>query len=138
TVNSRDMQRGVDQMLDLNDNAHVFAAAHGIPLAHIGQGATLALRPRDSRTPLGSWHPGTRTLSLFGRSNSFAHEWWHMMDQKLAAHLGHGEPIQDMASRHTLAHGFGESADLSTGTTRSFASLLNEIYTGKQHLSDQV
>ena len=76
-VDKRATRHAIDQLSDLNHDAHVMAHALGIPLDQIGRGQKLALRAENARgrnaTPLGSYHLPSRTLSLYGRSRSFAH-----------------------------------------------------------------
>jgi len=84
-------REALDQLLDAYQNMSMLAHVMGVPETAIGlpikgEGITLSLVSTGRlRGALGmfSWGNGARSITLPGRSNSFAHEWGHALDHYL-------------------------------------------------------
>ena len=90
-----------DQLSNFYHNAGEMASALGMPHEAIGlhNRVTFTTMPFGKRTPfLGTYAPGSRTITIPGRSNSFAHEWTHALDHYLADALPNNPKAMRMLS----------------------------------------
>jgi len=129
----------IDQMLDAFQNVQGMAHILGIPAKGISLGGRLSLKLQKRGRFLGMFETGTDTITLPGRSNSFAHEWKHGLDWYLLRKLGDGQ-----------GHGFsgairkrGEKmADGPLAPSRNvreaFIDLLNVVFFDRAALSARI
>lgn len=98
-----------DQLSNFYQNGREMAAALGMPEKAIGLDGRLSFTTKPYRSPkqaLGSYAPGSRTITIPGRSNSFAHEWTHALDHHLSDVLTSNPKAMKLLSRTT---GLGDS-----------------------------
>lgn len=120
------------QMLDGYRNVGWMMSVLQLPQKAAGLDGSLKLR-LDKMKPgiLGSFNAGTKVMEMPGRSNSFAHEWGHVLDNYLLEKLGLNDTGKAAWLTHmTAQHGI----DVSTlpehlkplGT--AFARLVNVLH----------
>ena len=89
-----DQRETIDQLLDGYRNIQFMMRAlqmpaHAVSLERTESGRSLTMSMEASgRGYLGAYNPGTRTVHLPGRTNSFAHEWMHALDHFLMDEAG--------------------------------------------------
>jgi hypothetical protein len=129
----------VDQMLDAYRNLQMLAHIMQVPekalaLEINGEPITLSLQSVRSVGALGmfSWGPGQpRTIHLPGRSNSFAHEWGHALDNWLVQFAKR----EGMLSRQMDATGVQRQLNPQASVVEAFAGLMQALYGEKDKIS---
>lgn len=96
----------VDQMLSAYRNLRFMAHALNLPGAAMGLNGFLGLSLERFRGQyLGAYSPDTKTIHMPGRSNSFAHEWFHALDHFLSEKLTGPNNADELLSRVTRRDG---------------------------------
>ncbi len=91
-----------DQLANFYNGAQEMAAALNMPHSAISLNGRLKLTTKPHYQPdqaLGTYHPGSRTITVAGRANSFAHEWTHAVDHYLAEELAKNPKAKKLLSR---------------------------------------
>ena len=117
----------VAQLSNFYQNAKAYAHVRGIPYEAVGLHGRLAmeLERRQRQGYLGVYHPGSRTIGLPGRTNSFAHERAHAVDHYLADVTQNNPKARKLLS---------ETAKLRVGphvpgtTEEAFAKVIGTLY----------
>ena len=79
----------VDQLLTGFHNLSALANFFGLPYKAIGLEGTLTFdMVGDLRNAYGSYSPGSKTITIPRRVNSFAHEWFHALDHYIFEKFG--------------------------------------------------
>jgi len=79
----------VDQLLTGFHNLSALANFFGLPYKAIGLEGTLTFdMVGDLRNAYGSYSPGSKTITIPRRVNSFAHEWFHALDHYIFQKFG--------------------------------------------------
>jgi hypothetical protein len=121
----------LDQLADAHHNLQSMAAVMGVPNEVIGMGGELNLwlGPRNAPEAQGVWGayvPATRTIIMPGRSNSFAHEWTHALDDELVRRLSASPRVGELLSTH-----YPQAYTRATqGSLAAFGHLIGTIYGG--------
>ena len=130
-------------MLDAYRQMEMLAHILGVPHEALGlkdaDGKPVILS-LDSQLPgaLGMFsldESGTRTISLPGRSNSFAHEWGHALDQWLSRFLIDSEETSFMLSRDVMADGVDPKATRSEAIAQAFVGVMQALFGDKAKLA---
>jgi hypothetical protein len=126
TITTRE---ALDQILDAYRQMQMLASIMGLPEKAIGlelngKGIELSLVGEKRLGALGmfSWGNGARTITLPGRSNSFAHEWGHALDHYLNA-TSDRPSLKGMLTRAT-----DDAGITATNTPLSPKYLLTEAF----------
>jgi hypothetical protein len=85
----------------------------------------LVLEPLTPRAKaFGSYHPGTKEITLYGRSNVFGHEWTHAFDHYIV------DALFQIKNPHVLASALGRrgSLDPNDPMTARMGNLLNAMF----------
>lgn len=136
--NERQQTRGlVDQLSNFYQNAREMAHALGMPYEAIGLDGRLTLATKAytaKNQALGTYAPGSRTIELPGRSNSFAHEWTHALDHYLADALANNPKAMRLLSmtsgiQQTPATVAGRLVKVDT-PAEAFVGVLQTMYGG--------
>ncbi len=124
-----------DQLSNLYQNAQEMAHALAMPLKGLGLDGRLTLETKPYRQPnqaLGSYAPGSRTINIPGRSNSFAHEYAHALDHYLADALANNPKATRLLS---MTKGVGEDPAKIAGKpvlpntpAEAFVNVLRTMY----------
>ena len=80
-------RKAIDQILDAYQTVQGMASVLGINERAISLSGQLKLKLQKSGKFLGAFYPGENRIALPGRSNSFAHEWFHALDYYLMEEL---------------------------------------------------
>jgi hypothetical protein len=128
--------RSIDQrdaLANFYQNGKGMANVHGMPYGALGLDGRITLsleKKQGPKGPLGWYAPGTRTIHLPDRSNSFAHEWTHAWDHYLAEELMNNPKamrlLSETASLRTANHVPGS-------TSEAFAKVIGLIYGKDSH-----
>jgi hypothetical protein len=111
-----------NQMLDAYRNVRFMMTALGLSQKAVSLNGTLTLAlERFKGGYLGMYDPTTKTIHMPGRSNSFAHEWMHALDQFLLNNIKQNQ-MTDLLSRVTRAGGLDPTDSMS-------AAFINLIHT---------
>lgn len=137
TITTRE---ALDQLLDAYRQMQMLASIMGLPEKAIGlelngKGIELSLVGKGRLGALGmfSWGNGARTITLPGRSNSFAHEWGHALDHYLNARLDQ-PALKGMLSRNMDKRGVRPPLSPQYLMTEAFAALMWATYGDSQQL----
>lgn len=123
----------IDQLADAHHNLQSMAAVMGVPNDTIGFGGQLRiwLGPRNAAEvsfgggrALGVYRPDNRTIYMPGRSNSFAHEWTHALDDELVRRLSASAQVGELLSTHYVQSWTGAQR----GPVHAFGQLMANIY----------
>ncbi|MEM0949529.1 MAG: LPD1 domain-containing protein [Pseudomonadota bacterium] len=111
-----------DQMLDGYRNVQFMLNALGLPPQALGLNNTLRLSlERDRGRYLGVYRPDKKAIGLPGRSNSFAHEWMHALDDYMADTL---KKAPELLSQLTRREGLDPTQNLEA----AFIDLVNTMF----------
>jgi GNAT superfamily N-acetyltransferase len=138
TITTRE---ALDQLLDAYRQMQMLASIMGMPEKVIGleiegKGIQLSLVGRKRLGALGmfSWDDqNNRTITLPGRSNSFAHEWGHALDHFLTTQV-HRPHLKGMLSRNMDDPGVQPMLNPRYLVTEAFARLMHAMYGDKAKL----
>jgi hypothetical protein len=138
TITTRE---ALDQLLDAYRQMQMLASIMGMPEKVIGleiegKGIQLSLVGRKRLGALGmfSWDDqNNRTITLPGRSNSFAHEWGHALDHFLTTQV-HRPHLKGMLSRNMDEPGVQPMLNPRYLVTEAFARLMHAMYGDKAKL----
>lgn len=114
-----------DQLLDAYRGASMMMHVMGLPDAALGLGGSLNLTLEKFKGKyLGMYDGGTRTIHMPGRSNSFAHEWFHALDHFLRDKL---TPLGEshLLTKNAQSEGL---ADPRTSLENAFVNLINKMF----------
>jgi hypothetical protein len=122
-----------DQLSNFYQNGREMANVLGMPYSAIGLDGrvTFTTKPyRQKNQALGQYFPGSRTINIPGRSNSFAHEWTHAFDHYLSDALANNPKAMRMLS---LTKGITEGKVAGKkfapdSPAEAFAGVLRAIY----------
>ena len=78
----------VDQLLTGFHNLSALANFFGLPYKAIGLEGTLTFDMVERYNAYGSYAPGSKTITIPRRVNSFAHEWFHALDHYIFQKFG--------------------------------------------------
>jgi hypothetical protein len=139
-ISSRD---AIDQLLDAYRQMEMLAHILGVPHEALGlkdQDGKPVVLSLDSQLPgaLGMFsmdEAGKRTISLPGRSNSFAHEWGHALDQWLSRFLTEADDPSFMLSRDVMADGIDPKATRSEAISQAFVGVMQALFGDKAKLA---
>jgi len=111
-----------NQMLDAYRNVRFMMHVLGLPVEGVSLDGslTLTLEP-EGRPYFGVYWPGQKMIGLPGRSNSFAHEWAHALDDFLADRL---KQAPELLTRLTRAVGINPNDSLEA----AFINLINKMF----------
>lgn len=99
-----------DHLSSFYQNAQEMTDALGMPSKAIGLDGNLTFNTKPFRknaNVLGSYAPGSKTITIPGTSNSFAHEWTHALDHHLSDKLANNPRAMKLLS---------QTKDVSDGT----------------------
>jgi Large polyvalent protein-associated domain 1 len=124
-----------DQLSNFYHNGREMAAALGMPEKAIGLDGRVSFTTKPYRSPkqaLGSYAPGSRTITIPGRSNSFAHEYTHALDHYLSDALAGNPKAMKLLSRTAgLADGrVGGKVAPPGSPAEAFVNVMRAIYGG--------
>jgi hypothetical protein len=122
-----------DQLSNFYQNGREMSAALGMPHKALGLDGdlTLSTKPFTKKTSyLGAYSPGSKTITLPGRTNSWAHEWTHALDHHLSQELGKNPNAMKMLSRsaETARGEPGGKVPMPGSTAEGFAGVMRAIY----------
>ncbi len=123
-----------DQMLDAYRGIRFMMHVLELPVKAISLAGSLTLTlERFKGRYLGAYSPGTRTIHMPGRSNSFAHEWAHALDHFLLDRL---KPASkgSLFSQAVRQEGVDPTVDLD----RAFVNLVYTMFYDEADLAAQV
>lgn len=118
----------VNQLSNFYQNAKAYAHVRGIPYEAVGLHGRLAmdLRPMTAKTGyLGVYHPGSKTIGLPGRTNSFAHERAHAVDHYLAEVTRNNPKARKLLSETTALYTGPHQANT---TAEAHAKVIGALY----------
>jgi hypothetical protein len=113
----------LDALLDAYQNVQFMLHALGLPKKALGLDGTLSLVFEKYRGKyLGAYYPGTRSVHMPGRANSFAHEWMHAFDHFLMDRIDPAKPgfASDKATKGKL--------DATQSGPRAMLDLMRALY----------
>jgi hypothetical protein len=135
TVNPRSHPKEVrDQLASFYNSAMEMSHVLGMPYEAIGLNGRFSFTTKPYVSPkqaLGSYQPGNRTITIPGRSNSFAHEWTHALDHYLADRLANNPNAMKLLSetRPLATQGMVGGRKIQPGSTaEAFVNVLHAIY----------
>lgn len=134
-------QQAVSQLKDAHQSLQFMAHALEIPNEMMGLGnrISVALTRKNGRY-LGSYSPIEREIALPGRSNSFAHEWFHALDHMLVDRLGSvsAKALETMWSRAVRGGDLIDRAQSLKPVEQAFVDLLNTLFFDKAQMAAEV
>ncbi len=137
-LSKANLRDAIDNMLDGYRNLRMMQQAIGLPADALGLNGTLTLSMErmTKRTPyLGVYDPAKRTLTIPGRSNSFAHEYGHALDHSLMNAVYQGPRFQQLLSVWSR----GKGADVQNNDLANrFVRVLNSLFFEDTALAAQV
>jgi hypothetical protein len=121
----------LDQLADAHHNLQSMASVMAVPNEAIGFGGELNLwlgptSAAEVQGALGVYVPATRTIYMPGRSNSFAHEWTHALDDELVRRLSASPRVGELLSTHYP----GALTGATQGPLAAFGNLIGTIFGG--------
>lgn len=121
----------VNAMLDGYQNIRMMLSTLQLPLQAISLdgSVTLSLDKQNNRY-LGAYDPATKTIHMPGRSNSFAHEWMHALDDFLLGKLKPGMSGR-LLSQATRQQGLDPNNPLEA----SFINLVHRMFFDQSDLA---
>jgi hypothetical protein len=121
----------VDQMLDAFRNVRFMMHVLSLPTEAVSLGGRLTLALERFRGQyLGAYEPSSRTIYMPGRSNSFAHEWMHALDDRL------GEVLTPQAKGRLLSRiARNEGLDPNDDIQAAYVNLVNTMFFDETELA---
>ena len=130
-----------DQLKEAHTNLQWMAHVLGLPIKAMSLAGRLSLSmARQTPGAFGIYDPNTKTIGLFGRSNSFAHEWFHAMDHWLIDKLENLKPqqLEGLASRAVRGGKLMDDHKSLTPIEERFVNLLNVLFFDQAKLAATV
>lgn len=131
-VDNYNAREVITQLLDGYQNLQALLASMGMPMSAAnlalpnGSKLKLTFKSLQKNSTLGNYDPADRSITLSGRSNSFAHEYGHALDHYLMLRLSGTESNGDFMSK--VIRNF-EGKDFAHKSVQdAFANLVNAMF----------
>jgi hypothetical protein len=113
-----------NHMLDMYAGIQNMTASLGMPhsMGSLDGRLRLHLQPDARGRPFGTYDPVTKTITLTGRANSFAHEWGHALDHHLV------EQVAAAPKGLFTTYGRAGKLDPAAPLTQRMAHVLNTMF----------
>lgn len=128
-------RKAIDQILDAYQTVQGMASVLGISERAMALGGKLELRLQKKGKFLGAYDPGPRMIMLPGRSNSFAHEWFHALDFYLMDELINGDPLGGGLTGSTRG---GNQYQASPELREAWSNFLNAMFFDKAGMAQKI